>query len=193
VRRATTAENITFKRRTIIFFDWEFDMNNSCLLKAFAGSGCLHRCGARSGFTLIEVLLALVILAVLAAIALPYYGDYRQRALIAQAKGDIREMEVLITRYYADHRAFPVTLADIGKATLLDPWKKPYQYLDVTDIKATKGQARKDKQLVPINSDYDLYSMGKDGVSAAPLTAKSSQDDVIRANNGRFLGLGSEY
>jgi general secretion pathway protein G len=168
-------------------------MNNSCLLKVFAGSGCLRRCGARSGFTLIEVLLALVILAVLAAIALPYYGDYRERALIAQAKGDIREMEVLITRYYADHRAYPMTLADIGKATLLDPWKNPYQYLDVTDIKATKGQARKDKKLVPINSDYDLYSMGKDGVSAAPLTARSSQDDVIRANNGRFLGLGSEY
>lgn len=168
-------------------------MNNCCLPRAFARSGCLRQISAKSGFTLIEILMALAILGVLAAIALPNYADYRERARIAQAKGDIREMEVLINRYYADRRAYPATLADIGKATLLDPWKSAYQYLDVTDIKATKGQARKDKQLVPINSDYDLYSMGKDGVSAAPLTAKASQDDVIRANDGRFLGLGSEY
>jgi general secretion pathway protein G len=35
--------------------------------------------------------------------------------------------------------------------------------------------------------------MGKDGKTAAPLTAKASRDDVIRANDGRFIGLGSEY
>jgi len=167
-------------------------MNNCCLPRAFAGPGCRRRAGAQSAFTLIEIMLALVILAVIATIALPNYADYRERARIAQAKSDIREMEVSITQYFADHRAFPATLADIGKAALLDPWKSPYQYLDVSDIKATKGKARKDKNLVPINSDYDLYSMGKDGASVAPLTAKASQDDVIRANNGRFLGLGSE-
>jgi general secretion pathway protein G len=168
-------------------------MNSRCLPRVFARPGCLRQAGAKSGFTLIEVLLALAILGVLAAIAWPNYSDYKERARIAQAKGDIREMEVLINRYYADHKAYPASLADIGKSTLLDPWKSPYQYLDVTDIKATKGKARKDKNLVPINSDFDLYSMGKDGISAAPLTAKASQDDVIRANDGRFLGLGSEY
>jgi general secretion pathway protein G len=56
-----------------------------------------------------------------------------------------------------------------------------------------KGLARKNKNLTPLNSDFDLYSMGKDGDSSAPLTAQTSRDDVIRANDGRFLGLASDY
>ena len=75
-----------------------------------------------------------------------------------------------------------------GHAGKLDPWGRPYVYLNLQDP-ATKGLARKNKNLVPINSDYDLYSIGKDGESRAPLTAKVSRDDVIRANDGGFLGL----
>jgi general secretion pathway protein G len=47
--------------------------------------------------------------------------------------------------------------------------------------------------VVPINSDYDLYSMGKDGESVPPLTARASRDDVIRANDGAYIGLASEF
>jgi hypothetical protein len=61
------------------------------------------------------------------------------------------------------------------------------------DDKSEKGKPRKDHQLHPINCDYDLYSMGKDGKTAAPLTAKISQDDIIRANNGGYVGLVSNY
>ena len=52
---------------------------------------------------------------------------------------------------------------------------------------------RKDRFLVPINSDYDLYSMGKDRESIAPLTAKKSHDDIVRANDGAFVGLASDF
>jgi general secretion pathway protein G len=38
-----------------------------------------------------------------------------------------------------------------------------------------------------------LYSAGRDGVTVKPLTAQSSQDDVIRARNGRFVGLVRDY
>jgi len=55
------------------------------------------------------------------------------------------------------------------------------------------GGARKDRFLVPINSDFDLYSMGKDGQSVGPLTAQKSHDDVIRANDGGFYGLASNF
>ncbi|MDR4480167.1 MAG: prepilin-type N-terminal cleavage/methylation domain-containing protein [Nitrospira sp.] len=58
---------------------------------------------------------------------------------------------------------------------------------------ASKGKPRKERFLHPINSDYDLYSMGKDGESVEPLTAKKSQDDVIRANDGSFVGLAAEF
>ena len=52
---------------------------------------------------------------------------------------------------------------------------------------------RKDRFLVPINSCYDLYSMGKDGQSVPPLTAKASWDDIVRANDGAFVGLAWQY
>lgn len=52
---------------------------------------------------------------------------------------------------------------------------------------------RKDRFLHPINSDYDLYSMGADGESVEPLTAKKSWDDVIRASDGAFVGLAQNF
>jgi len=55
------------------------------------------------------------------------------------------------------------------------------------------GSARKDHFLVPLNSDYDLYSVGKDGKSRAPLSAPDSADDVIRANDGAYIGLAAHY
>jgi general secretion pathway protein G len=55
------------------------------------------------------------------------------------------------------------------------------------------GQPRKDHFLHPINSDFDLHSMGKDGDSVAPLTAQKSHDDVIRANDGSYYGLASKF
>ena len=56
-----------------------------------------------------------------------------------------------------------------------------------------KGKMRKDRFLVPINSDFDLYSMGKDGKSSPPLTASASRDDIIRANDGAYVGPAEGY
>ena len=58
---------------------------------------------------------------------------------------------------------------------------------------AKVGQKRKDKSLHPLNSDYDLYSMGPDGQSQTAITAKASRDDTIRANNGGFIGVAEDY
>ena len=55
------------------------------------------------------------------------------------------------------------------------------------------GQMRKDRFKVPINSDFDLYSMGPDGKSATPLTSKNSYDDIIRGSDGAYFGVASGY
>ena len=52
---------------------------------------------------------------------------------------------------------------------------------------------RKDHKMVPVNSDFDLYSKGRDGKSQTPFTSKASRDDIVRANNGRYIGLVSGY
>jgi general secretion pathway protein G len=40
---------------------------------------------------------------------------------------------------------------------------------------------------------FDLYSKGKDGNSAPPLTASASQDDIVVANDGGFIGMAKNY
>lgn len=144
------------------------------------------------GFSVIELLLAIAIVAVLALVAVPSYSAYVDRTRVTQAITDIRAINALLKSYYVDNRDFPDTLSQVGAGAKLDPWGRPYVY-KVFRTPADKGQARKDKNLVPINSDFDLYSVGKDGATSAPLTARPSRDDVVRANDGAFVGLASTY
>ncbi len=144
-------------------------------------------------FTLLELIIAVAILGITSAIAVPSYREYMDRADVAQAIADIYRIDVAMASYeMANNGRIPVTLAEIGMDSLLDPWENPYQYLNISTVKG-KGKLRKDHNLVPINSDYDLYSMGKDGRSVSPLTAKHSRDDIIRASNGRFVGKATDF
>jgi general secretion pathway protein G len=131
----------------------------------------------------------------LAAIAVPVYTNYMDKVRNNQALVDIREMESKIVAYQVEHGALPNTLAQVGLNNPVDPWRKPYEYLRILGVAQhlVIGKWRKDRFLVPINSDFDLYSMGKDGRSVAALTANKSQDDIVRANNGGYVGLASEF
>jgi general secretion pathway protein G len=55
------------------------------------------------------------------------------------------------------------------------------------------GKIRKDHNLHPLNSEFDLYSIGPDGSSSPPLTARASQDDIIWARDGAFVGPAEDY
>ena len=145
-----------------------------------------------SGFSAIELMLAIAIIAVLALVAVPSYSAYVERTRVAQATTDIRAINALISRYYQDQHDYPDSLAQVGGGGRLDPWGQPYAY-HVLRTAADLSSARKDKNLVPINSDYDLYSVGKDHASRPPLLARQSRDDVVRANDGAFVGLASSY
>ena len=152
-----------------------------------------HRRDTRqSGFTLVELAIVVLIMGTLAAMVVPAYSNYINNAKITRAIGDIRAIEKDIATREAANRPLPLTLVDIGRGGLLDPWKHPYEYLNFSTIKG-KGPMRKDRFLVPLNSTYDLYSKGKDGKSKPPLNAKDSLDDIIRANDGGFVGLASGY
>jgi general secretion pathway protein G len=144
------------------------------------------------GFTIVELMLGIAILGVLVGIAYPSYQQYTERVRIAQAIIDIQGISASVEAYSNDNREYPPDLDEVGKSGMKDPWGNAYQYTNLGAAKGV-GKARKNKNLVPINSDFDLYSMGKDGASVSPLTAKASRDDIVRANNGRFVGLASDY
>jgi general secretion pathway protein G len=140
----------------------------------------------------VELMVAIGILAVIAAIGVPSYISYKQRAYVAAATMDIMTIATAINRYSTVNNSPPPDLATIGFDTLLDPWGRPYVYLSFTGINGN-GQMRKDKNLVPLNTQYDLYSVGADGRSRPPLTVPVSKDDVILANDGNYIGLASNY
>ena len=151
-----------------------------------------RKCNSSHGFTLVELLIAMAVAMTLAALAVPSILRSIDNAHVARAIADIDALEADIEAYDQLNDSLPDTLADIGRGDMLDPWGHPYQYLNFANAKG-KGQMRKDRFLVPINSTYDLYSMGKDGQSLPPITAKVSQDDIIRASDGAYLGLASNY
>ena len=158
-------------------------------------SRCLSKISypkVQNGLTLVELMIVVAIIGVLASIATPAYEDYTEKARIANAVSDIASISIKAEAYWNDARRYPDTLADIGAAGMLDPWDNPYQYLNLFDKQGKDGN-RKDRKLNPLNSDFDLYSMGKDGQSQTQITNKVSLDDVIRANDGKFIDLAEKY
>jgi general secretion pathway protein G len=144
------------------------------------------------GVTLLELMFAVLVLGILAAAGVAGYQRYVARVQTTRTIADISEIQLAIDKFELNRGALPDTLADIGLGGQLDPWGSAYQYLNFANIMGN-GQVRKDRNLVPINTDYDLYSMGPDGLSVPPLTAAASRDDVVRANDGRFIGKAEDY
>ena len=157
------------------------------------------------GVTIFDLLIALVIASILAATAVAAYGsskpncdnpDARQgplmRAKIGQVTGDIGTIHMAASRFELSYSRYPANLAEIGLDHLRDPWGNPYQYLVVfgrTDV----GPVRKDHNMKPVNTGYDVYSMGPDGNTASPFTSTGGKDDIVMARDGAYFGLACQF
>lgn len=133
--------------------------------------------------------------ALLLSIGVPSYRNVIERQQVARAVRDLGQIAQQLERYKTTHSfRLPMQLADLGVAVPKDPWGRDYQYLNFSDDSpGGKGKVRKDHNLHPLNSAFDLYSVGPDGGSQAPLTAKASRDDIIYARDGGFIGRASDF
>ncbi len=129
-----------------------------------------HSRNHMSGFTLIEVMVVVLILAILAAVVAPKILDKPDKARIVSAKTAIRAIENSMDLYRMDNFQYPSTSDGINaliakpssasdnwspsfKKEPKDPWGKPFKYTNP----GTHGE-------------IDIYSLGPDGVP--------SDDDV---------------
>ena len=118
----------------------------------------------RRGFTLLELIVVFAIVGVLSAIAIPLYLNYQERSQVKQAEQDMRLIETNLEIFRGDFGGHPNKLESAMDPVPLDPWGRPYQYLNLQGSDpGINGKRRKDKNLVPINSDYDPYISGADG------------------------------
>lgn len=133
----------------------------------------------RSGFTLIELMIVVVILAVLAAAVVPRLAGRTQQARINTAKMDISgNISVALDLYELDNGKYPTTEEGLSalltkpasatnwngpylKKKPIDPWGNEYKY-------ASPGTH---------NNDYDLYSLGPDGI-------EGTNDDITNWGAG---------
>ncbi len=65
---------------------------------------------SQKGFTLIELLIVVAIIGILAAIAIPQFASYRQKAYNAGAQSDLKILKTGMEAYNADNQEYPVVL-----------------------------------------------------------------------------------
>jgi len=144
------------------------------------------------------------VLAVLTIIGMGVYSHFIDRAKNTRAIAEIRVLEKEILEFWHANDRLPDSLAELDRAALLDPWKTPYQYINFdtksggedirrTTAKKNKGKGNGSGKSSSLNEDFDLFSMGKDRMSAPDLSDPSSQDDIVRADDGSYTGLASAY
>lgn len=68
---------------------------------------------ARSGFTFVELLTAMAVLAVLAAIAVPQYRGIKQRGYMATLKTQLGELRIAEESWFAEEQLYSMNIADL--------------------------------------------------------------------------------
>ncbi len=142
------------------------------------------------GFALVELVCAIGVVALVASVSVSGVNAYENRARAARAIGDIGTISVQLYRWQSNTRKFPETLAEAGLNGFVDPWGNPYRYVNVATAK--NEDLRHDRSSRPLNSDFDLYSMGPDGHTETRLDENEAHDDIVRANNGQFVGAAQD-
>lgn len=141
-----------------------------------------------------ELCVIVAIIGILATIGTYSYNNWKLKELDSRAEYEIKMLSVAIAEYKLDNKVYPQSLSDLGGGPYLDPWGNAYQYLNIAEGTGNvSGKCRRDGSMHPINSDYDLYSMGPDGKTQTKVTLSTSLDDIIRAENGAYIGLASNF
>jgi len=69
----------------------------------------LRKKRSASGFTLIEVMITVAVIAIIAAVALPAYFDYITRSRLVEARANLADMRTRMEQFFLDNRTYPAT------------------------------------------------------------------------------------
>lgn len=121
----------------------------------------------KSGFSLVEILIALFIVAVMGGVGVGAYMAYKKSAQNTAAKGGLRKIQGDIDLYEQQVHELPETLDELVKApadeTKAKNWGGPYA--QKKELKDPWGKAYQYKQTPDEEHPYELYSNGPKGKS----------------------------
>lgn len=114
------------------------------------------------GFTLIELMITVVIIAILAAIALPSYQNYIKRANVKGAQTDLIALSLVFENYYQRNLSYPnQDYADTSALAAFPQWSASKS--DVFDFSSKKVDSGK---------GYELYAIAKSSSNLNGCTLK---------------------
>ena len=70
----------------------------------------LNKLRSNKGFTLIELLIVVAIIGILAAIAIPQFSAYREKAYHSAATSDVKNIKTGMEAFMADGQSYPAGL-----------------------------------------------------------------------------------
>lgn len=123
---------------------------------------------AKSGFTLIELMIAITILAILSVVVVPNFMKYLESARKSSAQTTLRSLKQAVTMYYAQVGQYPQTLKDLVRRPSNEKAAKKWQsggYLEKKEIPEDPWGNRYKYSVAKPGSDqaYELYSYGPNG------------------------------
>ncbi|MBE3584723.1 MAG: type II secretion system protein GspG [Thermoanaerobacter sp.] len=143
----------------------------------------LKRClRNEKGFTMIEMMVVLVIIAVLIAGGIKFYSGYMENARVTKAKAQISTMQAALDSYYAEKSEYPDTVDELLNAGIrvatgstsnpfkleaTDPWGENYEY-KVSGTGNNQYSVYTGHNKVQGKDGYRVIGKGQDGESSPP-------------------------